>query len=94
MSIVIAKVSNPHEDRAMNHRTAKPFQESLDNGWSVQIYSHDRRLLCSLYPSHGWAFFMGILLGFFLAIVGLQGQLAAHSPAPELTPKEAPLNLD
>ncbi|WP_432811773.1 hypothetical protein [Pantanalinema sp. GBBB05] len=29
--------------------------EGIDKGWSVQIYSPDRRLLGSIYPSYAWA---------------------------------------
>jgi hypothetical protein len=60
-------------------KTSNQLQEALDSGWSVQIYSRDRRLLCSLYPSHGWAFFMGIVLGFVVALVSLSGQVCAPS---------------
>jgi hypothetical protein len=76
----------------MNKATNR-LHEGIDNGWSIQVYSRDRRLLCSLYPSHGWAFFAGIILGFFVALVSLQGHSTAHSSSVS-PPMEAPLNLD
>lgn len=39
-----------------------------DGGWSVQVYSGDRRLLCSLDPSHIWMLMLGIFLGLVMGI--------------------------
>lgn len=39
-----------------------------DGGWSVQVYSGDRRLLCSLDPSHVWMLMLGIFLGLVMGI--------------------------
>jgi hypothetical protein len=60
-------------------KVSNQLQETLDNGWSVQIYSCDRRLLCSLYPSHGWALLVGIISGFVIALTSLGGQVSVHS---------------
>jgi hypothetical protein len=81
-------------------KTSNQLQEALDNGWSVQVYSRDRRLLCSLYPSHGWAFLMGIVLGFVVALVSLSGQVStqsshtAQSSSAFTAPIAAPFALD
>ena len=44
------------------------LKDKIDEGWSIQIYGRDRRLICSLYPSHGWTFLTGFLVGLFLAL--------------------------
>jgi hypothetical protein len=81
-------------------KVSNQLQEALDTGWSVQIYSRDRRLLCSLYPSHGWAFLIGIVLGFVVALVSLSGQVSAQSSPPAQSsssfsaPITAPFSLD
>lgn len=76
------------------NRTTNQSKETLDNGWSVQIYSRDRRLLCSLYPSHGWALLIGMMLGLILALVGSSSQVHPSSPPSVSTPADAPLDLD
>lgn len=76
------------------NRSTHPLKERFDNGWSVQIYSRDRRLLCSFYPSHGWVLLIGIALGFSLAFVGLRSQSTARPSPPEPAPIETPLPLE
>ncbi|HIK18496.1 MAG TPA: hypothetical protein IGS53_24865 [Leptolyngbyaceae cyanobacterium M33_DOE_097] len=68
--------------------------KSIDSGWSLQLYSGDRRLLCSLYPSHGWVFLAGICLGFLMAFISFGAQLKSPSSPSLSTPMEAPLNID
>ncbi|MGJ3246455.1 MAG: hypothetical protein ACFE0I_10315 [Elainellaceae cyanobacterium] len=77
----------------MNGAT-KQLQETLDSGWSVQIYGRDRRLLLALDPSHGWTFLAGIVLGFIVALAGLSGQSLSDSSRSTSSPMSAPLNLD
>lgn len=50
------------------------LKDKIDEGWSVQVYGCDRRLLCSLYPSHGWTFLAGLFVGLVLTLmmVGFQ----------------------
>lgn len=59
-------------------------------GWLVQIYGRDRRLLCVLEPSHAWTFLLGCGVGLLLAIGWLN--LSKHSPSitydPPATPPE------
>lgn len=82
------------------NKSSDRLKESVNDGWIIQVYSGDRRLLCSIYPSHGWAFFIGILLGFAVALIGLQNQSVNHSrPSVSMSTQpafslEAPLNLD
>ncbi|WP_416674347.1 hypothetical protein [Egbenema bharatensis] len=81
------------------NKASYQLQEALGNGWSIQIYSRDRRLLCSLDPSHGWMFLIGVVLGFIIALVSLSGQVSAQSlPTASSSsfsaPITAPLSLD
>jgi hypothetical protein len=75
------------------NKTGNQWQETLDKGWSIQVYSSDRRLICSLYPSHGWAFLAGIVVGFIVSLTALNSRITTHS-APTAPPMNAPLNLD
>ncbi|MGI0484798.1 hypothetical protein ACN4EK_05115 [Pantanalinema rosaneae CENA516] len=76
-------------------RKATDQLESLDKGWSVQIYSPNRRLLCSIYPSHAWAFSAGLALGLILALVSLSHQTPTHSSKASVPSSiAAPVNLD
>lgn len=50
-------------------------------GWMVQVYGRDRRLLWVLEPFHGWIFLFGCGLGLLLAIVWFN--LASYSPTVE-----------
>jgi hypothetical protein len=77
------------------NKTTDPSQTVISQGWSVHVYGSDRRLLCSLYPSHGWAFFVGIVLGFILALISLHSKIPVKSSVSSTSvPMEAPLNLD
>lgn len=75
------------------HNQKTPVSE----GWIIQIYGQDRRLLCALEPFHGWTFLAGLVLGLGIALI-----MGTFSPAPP-TPKTvtapssdftAPLALD
>ncbi|MDB9526799.1 hypothetical protein PN498_12435 [Oscillatoria sp. CS-180] len=60
-----------------------------DEGWIVQVYGSNRRLLCVLEPSHGWMFVMGVGVGLLLAIFWIN--ISRYSPPVEPTPPgEAP----
>ncbi|MDA0673012.1 MAG: hypothetical protein O3C67_04810 [Cyanobacteria bacterium] len=58
-------------------------------GWMVQVYDRDRRLICLIEPSHGWAFFFGCLLGFLVTAVGFS-RANPSTPVSTTTP-EAPV---
>lgn len=73
-------------------------------GWSIQVYGSDRKLLCSLYPSHAWMFAVGILIGFAIAFVSLNQERptpqqeasgnASTPPRIEPSSHKAPIKLD
>jgi hypothetical protein len=64
-------------------------QFEADEGWLVQVYGRDRRLLCVLEPSHGWIFLLGCGLGLLLAVLWVN--FARLSPPVEpLPPEEVP----
>lgn len=65
-----------------------------DEGWSIQVYGGDRRLLLSLDASHAWLFGAGILVGLAIALVGFRDQLEEASPPAESPPLVAPLQLE
>lgn len=70
----------------MNQTNPNSAQNSglsnVNEGWSVIVYSGDRRLLFSLNPSHAWIFVIGIMVGFFGAVVGYSTSLHATSEPP------------
>lgn len=75
----------------MNKFESKQSQSNLqtDEGWLVQIYGSNRRLLCVLEPSHGWIFLLGCGVGLLLSIIWVNA--ARYSTPPEPTaPIEAP----
>lgn len=75
------------------NKTSHPLREGLNSSWSVQIYDGNRRLLFSLYPSHGWAFLTGAAVGLCVMLIGLESQIAARSSTVS-APVAAPLSLD
>lgn len=42
---------------------------NFDEGWSIQIYGRNRRLVCSLEPSHGRFFIVGLAIGLTFGIL-------------------------
>jgi len=56
----------------------------IDDGWMVQVYGRDRRLLCVLEPSHGWIFLAGCSLGLIFAVAFFN--LGRYSPPLEPPP--------
>jgi hypothetical protein len=58
-----------------------------DEGWVVQVYGSNRRLLCVLEPSHGWIFLIGCGVGLLLSVIWIN--VARYSPPSEPTPPTA-----
>ncbi|MEL6222375.1 MAG: hypothetical protein AAFR31_07020 [Cyanobacteria bacterium J06627_8] len=59
----------------------------VNEGWSVVVYNGDRRLLCSLHPSHGWIFAIGLGLGCVLGIIWTS---LSFNAVPTTLPLESP----
>ncbi|HIK44640.1 MAG TPA: hypothetical protein IGR64_07090 [Leptolyngbyaceae cyanobacterium M65_K2018_010] len=71
----------------MNKFDPTKLQTRMDNtgeGWLVQVYSHDRRLLCVLESSHAWTFLLGLGFGLLLAVGW--ANLANDSPTTTYVP--------
>jgi hypothetical protein len=70
----------------------------IDEGWVVHVYGRDRRLLCSLEPSHGWIFIIGLAMGLILGLGLAAASLRSEPPtrqSPSLpAPMEPPLSVD
>ncbi len=76
----------------MNNFESKHSQPKLDReeGWIVQVYGSNRRLLCVLEPSHGWIFLFGCSVGVLLSVIWINA--ARYSPPLEPTaPKDSPV---
>jgi hypothetical protein len=69
----------------MNQFDAKKSRLKFDTneGWMVQVYGRDRRLLWVLEPSHGWIFLMGCCVGLLLSVIWVN--VARYSPPVEPT---------
>lgn len=64
--------------------------QNSDRSWSIHIYN-GRRLLCSLYPSHAWIFFLGATLSGLLIAAGLQlSNCVAQPTTPSSTQPNSP----
>ena len=61
----------------------KPQLETHE-GWLVQVYGSNRRLLCVLDASHGWIGLIGFGLGFLLAVLSMGAD--SYSPPRTVTP--------
>lgn len=70
----------------MNKFESKKSQPKIDTdeGWLVQVYGSNRRLLCVLEPSHGWIFLLGCCVGLLVSVIWVN--LARQSQAPVPTP--------
>jgi hypothetical protein len=57
----VSDTYNQHGAKTMNKFESRQPQLKLDTdeGWMVQVYGSNRRLLCALEPSHGWIFLIG-----------------------------------
>jgi hypothetical protein len=51
------------------HIMQKLDSAELKTGWIVHVYGRNRRLICALEPSHGWALLTGVGLGLLAAII-------------------------
>jgi hypothetical protein len=69
------------------------LKDDLDEGWSIQIYGRDRRLLYSFYPSHGWTFLGGLFMGFMLTLMVMCHQASNVSSTPPPANSESNSNL-
>lgn len=75
----------------MHRFGSKQSQPSLktEQGWLVQVYDSNRRLLCVLEPSHSWIFLAGCCVGLLLSVIWVNA--ARYSPPLEpTTPTETP----
>jgi hypothetical protein len=68
--------------------------DGFNPGWAVNIYDRDRRLLCTLEPSHAWAFTIGIVLGGLMMLGWSGGDRHQLQPPHLSSPKTAPLTVD
>ena len=76
----------------MNKFESKQSHRQLeaDEGWAVQVYGSNRRLLCVLEPSHAWTFLAGCCAGLFLSVIWVN--VARYSAPAEITaPTEPPV---
>ncbi len=75
----------------MNKFESKQSQPKLDTdeGWIVQVYGSNRRLLCVLEPSHGWIFLVGCCVGLLLSVIWINAA-RDNSPVELTAPTEAP----
>ena len=62
--------------------------DNTSEGWLVQVYSGDRRLLCVLDSSHAWTFLLGCGFGLLLAVGWFN--LASHSASTTYVPATTP----
>lgn len=74
----------------MNKFESRDSQPKLepDEGWVVQVYSSNRRLLCVLDPSHAWIFSIGCGVGLLLSVIWINA--ARYSPPLEPIPPTEP----
>lgn len=75
----------------MNKFDATKLRTRVDNtseGWLVQVYGRDRRLLCVLESSHAWTFLLGCGVGLLVAIGWFN--LARYSPSTTYVPATTP----
>lgn len=80
----------------MNQFESKQLLPKLDanEGWAVQVYGSNRRLLCVLEPSHGWIFLAGCCVGLLLSAIWINAARYS-SPVEPIAPTEAPaLQID
>ncbi|MEA5513605.1 hypothetical protein [Nodularia sp. UHCC 0506] len=61
---------------------------NTSEGWLVQVYGGDRRLLCVLELSHAWTFLLGC--GFALLLAVGWFNLASNSPSTTYEPATTP----
>jgi hypothetical protein len=69
-------------------------QIDINEGWAVHIYGGDRRLLCSLHPSHIWLFLIGAILGGLVVASWARCEPTRLPTRVEPPSKQAPLSVD
>ncbi|MFN5516571.1 MAG: hypothetical protein ACK5CA_18015 [Cyanobacteriota bacterium] len=74
-------------------RSSPPLLKK-DEGWLVQIYGAQRRLLCVLDPSHGWMFVIGFGAGLLVSLLWINAERQSPSSAVPATVKSPPLQVD
>ncbi len=71
------------------------LQNPVSNeGWSIQVYGGDRRLLVSLDASHLWLFGIGTVVGLAIALTSLSHDPSTSAPIAQPMPPAVPLQLD
>ncbi len=85
--------TDQHGADTMNKFDSTKLRTRFDNtseGWLVQVYGGDRRLLCVLDSSHAWTFLLGCGFGLLLAVgwFNLATASASTTPTPVTTPPE------
>lgn len=84
----------------MNKFDPTRLRSKFDNtseGWIVQIYSCDRRLLCVLDPSHAWTFLWGCGFGLLIAVgwfnLARHGLSTTYAPATTPPATKTPITI-
>ena len=49
-------------------KATKLRPSTTKEGWSVHVYDQERRLRCTIEPSHCWALGLGLALGVFITL--------------------------
>ena len=78
------------------NKLPQSLHQKTDLGWSIQIYSSDRRLLCALDSSHAWILCLGLILGFLsgLTLNQIAPETTNSSTQPEQTTVTMPTTID
>lgn len=71
------------------NKLSTPSHEKNNFGWSIQLYSGDRRLLFCLYPSHAWIFIIGLSLGYIIPFLGMRTNHQATDSADSIKSMES-----
>lgn len=80
----------------MNKFESKKTQPKLNSneGWVVQVYGSNRRLLCVLEPSHGWTFLTGCCVGLLLSVIWVNAARDSPPVEPTITTETPALQVD
>lgn len=65
------------------------LKDPVSEGWIVQVYGQNRRLICALEPSHGWTFLAGLILGTVATLI-----IYNLNPTPRQPKAESSLNTN
>ena len=72
----------------MNKFRQTQLKLDANEGWLVQVYGSNRRLLCVLESSHAWTFLMGCCVGLLLSVIWIN-TARYSSPIEPTAPTEA-----